>query len=967
MRSFRGIVSTLALGLAAITFGGVAPTLSSANYTLGDPLGGGDNAIVLTGVGFTGATAVDFGGSSAAFTVDSDTQITATLPAHAAGVVNITVTGPGGPSNTVSFEYWSPLQDAATTFLAEAPDYDGATGTWTVRYSAPGANNPTPKFAGTPTATGGAPVFPGDGTKSGLSAAAHPWSDYLDSVTSGGAYCYGSIAAVFSSNNAVNHARDDSNHAAPYNQPCVWGSMVSAVLGIGFCWDGGATPAVSAHAYDGSFGYRPNYIAAPVNDRHAVVARFDATSHDTSLNGGLSGSNKYVTSTMAVGIPIGYLNTTNELDVGFMYNATSAVYQKFEGSPRALIAMNAKCSDTFITKFYAWSQQRHSAASTGGNLSSPQITAADQTLFDPLGGDTLVLTGVRFTGVTGASGVTVGGVNATSYTVDSDTQITLVVPAHASAASVGVVVTHPTNGASNTWNVEYWKPEDDPALTFLAEAGGYAVAGATGTWTVRYDATGLGANLVNKFADPPDAYEGCPALWGLGVGATKSGLYNGTRVWADFLGPNTGYATSRAGTLFSGAASGNDDNRGPAGRDTLTPAAPYNNPILLGDIESSAGVLGLGHGVDASLNPLLQGHVYESGVGYHALTVPRPSRTHHLGLLRWQDGLASPVDLSVDGALSGTGFATLNKDGGIPDIYTVSPCFVDVAFAYNAGSDNYQLWEGVPRFLGVMNAYASDTFVTKLAAWAKSRHKRGQYEPACSRPKGWYRESFAALPWKPEGSTDRSGVNGNFGTSAFAPTSGFALNGYNCLIFNGVDQYVQSDSDSQVFFNDTSSATQTNWAINVLAYIDSVAAPTVNPYDEPAIVSHSGGGYFGITANTSGVRCFAYDGAYHELTLDWASIGLAGGTFAPGWYHITFRGDGTHLYLNVNGHEHATPPTFGNIQLPSGYKVQLGRNYSGAVHFTGKIREFKSFGYCPTTTQIDQERGAINSRYKIAL
>lgn len=56
--------------------------------------------MTVTGTGFTGATAVSFGGSPAAsFTVNSATQITATAPAGS-GTVNVTVTTPGGTSAT---------------------------------------------------------------------------------------------------------------------------------------------------------------------------------------------------------------------------------------------------------------------------------------------------------------------------------------------------------------------------------------------------------------------------------------------------------------------------------------------------------------------------------------------------------------------------------------------------------------------------------------------------------------------------------------------------------------------------------------------------------------------------------------------------------------------------------------------------------------------------------------------------
>ena len=72
------------------------------------PVDGGTR-VVISGTGFTGATAVRFGGTPAAsFTVDSDNQITAVTPARSAGKVPVTVTAPSGtsPDNPVTlFEY----------------------------------------------------------------------------------------------------------------------------------------------------------------------------------------------------------------------------------------------------------------------------------------------------------------------------------------------------------------------------------------------------------------------------------------------------------------------------------------------------------------------------------------------------------------------------------------------------------------------------------------------------------------------------------------------------------------------------------------------------------------------------------------------------------------------------------------------------------------------------------------------
>ena len=62
------------------------------------PTRGGTN-VTIKGIGFTGVTAVNFGATPAAgFTFVSETQIAAVSPAHAAGVVDVTVTTSGGTS-----------------------------------------------------------------------------------------------------------------------------------------------------------------------------------------------------------------------------------------------------------------------------------------------------------------------------------------------------------------------------------------------------------------------------------------------------------------------------------------------------------------------------------------------------------------------------------------------------------------------------------------------------------------------------------------------------------------------------------------------------------------------------------------------------------------------------------------------------------------------------------------------------
>jgi LPXTG-site transpeptidase (sortase) family protein len=85
---------------SAFTF--VPPQFYADIYPNYGPVFGG-TSVTITGVGFTGATAVTFGGTSAtSFVVNSDTVITAVTPVHVAGMVDVVVTRPSGPLNYVN-------------------------------------------------------------------------------------------------------------------------------------------------------------------------------------------------------------------------------------------------------------------------------------------------------------------------------------------------------------------------------------------------------------------------------------------------------------------------------------------------------------------------------------------------------------------------------------------------------------------------------------------------------------------------------------------------------------------------------------------------------------------------------------------------------------------------------------------------------------------------------------------------
>jgi hypothetical protein len=82
-------------------------------------------------------------------------------------------------------------------------------------------------------------------------------------------------------------------------------------------------------------------------------------------------------------------------------------------------------------------------------LPVPTVTAVTPIQGPAAGGTVVTITGTDFTGMTLPAGLTFGGANATTYTVDSATQITATAPAHA-AGLVQVQVTSLGGASANT-------------------------------------------------------------------------------------------------------------------------------------------------------------------------------------------------------------------------------------------------------------------------------------------------------------------------------------------------------------------------------------------------------------------------------------------------------------------------------------------------------------------------------------
>jgi hypothetical protein len=118
----------------------------------------------------------------------------------------------------------------------------------------------------------------------------------------------------------------------------------------------------------------------------------------------------------------------------------------------------------------------------------PTITSISPASAPSTGGTTVVIKGTGFLSMTGAAAVKFDGLNATSYTVNSSTQITAVTPAHA-VGQVNVTVTAAggTSSTAGTADDFYYLTryqQDDPHLVY------------TGIWIVSHTGSPSGGSFV---------------------------------------------------------------------------------------------------------------------------------------------------------------------------------------------------------------------------------------------------------------------------------------------------------------------------------------------------------------------------------------------------------------------------------------------------------------------------------------
>jgi len=408
--------------------------------------GGVGSSVVITGTNLTGATAVRFNGTAAtAFTVDSPTQITATVPVGATSGA-IVVTTPGGQTTNATVFTVLPLP-TITSFVPSSGGVGSSvvitgtnlTGATAVRFNGTAATAFTVDSPTQITAT--VPV----GATSGAIVVTTPGGQ----TTNATVFTVTSAGAAF----AVYVGYYDTHHPDFLQpKPNPWQGSPGVVF-IG-------TPDSSSGGWDASAVRIDNLSGAPLTN---VVVTVDIGSHHLTLWGTNTiptGQSLILTQTAFANFDGSDYNSAGcfGCDPALCTSAASStipvVHITVNGAPTTDISDplqvlntrgvdSAGCPDTGSVssrrdESHDWQQQW------------PPPPLPTVTGFAPsLGGvgSSVVITG---TNLTGAGVVKFGAArtNATSFTVNSPTQITATVPMGASGTGP-IVVTTPGGTATS--------------------------------------------------------------------------------------------------------------------------------------------------------------------------------------------------------------------------------------------------------------------------------------------------------------------------------------------------------------------------------------------------------------------------------------------------------------------------------------------------------------------------------------
>jgi hypothetical protein len=446
------------------TYSGTVSTVTGASPNNGPTAGG--TTVTITGSNFTGATAVNFGGTSApTFTVSqgpvpaAGTVITATSP-PGTGTVDITVVTAGGTSATSAADQFTynngPTVTAVspnsgpitgnTSVMITGTNFTGATAvdfghTAAVSFT---VNGPTSITATSPAGTGTVNITVT--TAIGTSA-----TNATDQFSYGG-----SPAVISISPNAGPPAGGTSVTVTGVNftgaTAVSFGATAAAAFTVNSATSITATSPAGTGTVDVTVATPGGTSATSSADRFLYTTTPLPTVTGLSPNNGPSGGGTSVTITGtnftgATAVNFGASAATFTLNGPTSITATSP---PGSGSVNVTVTTPGGTSVAGGATLFAYA------------TSGPAVTAVSPNTGPPGGGTSVTITGTNFTG---ATAVSFGSTPATSFTVNGATSITATSPAGTGTVDVTVTTPGSTSGTSSADQFFYSKTKTSLSLT----------------------------------------------------------------------------------------------------------------------------------------------------------------------------------------------------------------------------------------------------------------------------------------------------------------------------------------------------------------------------------------------------------------------------------------------------------------------------------------------------------------------
>ncbi len=428
------------------------PTVTSVTPTDGPAVGG--TSVTIVGTGFTDATTVKFGSTAvSSFTIVSDTVITTTSPGGSPGIVDITVTTPGGTSSTSSADQFTYIGAPVVTSIS--PTSGPASGNTIVTITGSGFTGATKVNFGTGTNSVASYVVNSD---TSITARAPPGTGIVDvTVTTAGGTSATSSADQYTYS-PTPMVTSLSTSSGPFS-----GGTPLTITGSGF-FGGGSSSAVTKV----DFGNNAATSVTVISDT-SITATSPAGTGTVSVTVTTSGGG---TSPSSAGSEFNYTGTTVTLispasgttaggtPVTITGSGFTGVTSVKFGTKNA-VSYSVTNSTSIMATSPAGSGTVDITVTTSGGGTSPN-SAADQFTYtngtptasgiSPTSGPAGTSVKITGTNFTGQITVTFGSTPATLFSVNSSTSITATAPP--GTGSVAVTVTTP-GGTVNAGTFTY--------------------------------------------------------------------------------------------------------------------------------------------------------------------------------------------------------------------------------------------------------------------------------------------------------------------------------------------------------------------------------------------------------------------------------------------------------------------------------------------------------------------------------